>query len=205
MGIEMRKWIVVFALAALPVSAAASDVNETRDAAADGSVEIYNTAGSVTVEGWTRNEVEVIGTLGNEVEDFIFEREGDDIIIKVKAKSGRSGGRGFTSDLAVKVPKDSSIDVATVSADIEVTGAEDRVTISGQKAREVDDDLRMVISERRFGSFKRVVKVEDAIDSNRITARLENGVLRIEAPRKNIAQAQSVKIHIDTPEQAPNE
>ena len=134
MGIEMRKWTVVFALAALPVPAAASDVNETMDAAADGSVEIYNTAGSVTVEGWSKNQVEVVGTLGNEVEDFIFERDGDDIIIKVKAKSGRSGGRGFTSDLSVKVPEKSSIDVATVSADIEIAGVYgelEAATVSG--------------------------------------------------------------------------
>lgn len=106
----------------LPVSASARDVNEKMDADADGNVEIYNTAGSVTVEGWSRSEVEVIGTLGNEVEDFVFERDGKDVLIKVKAKKGRSGGRGYTSELAIKVPKDSSIDVATVSADIDVSG-----------------------------------------------------------------------------------
>lgn len=122
MGIEMRKWIVVFALSLLSVSASARDVNETMGADPSGSVEIYNTAGSVTVEGWSRNEVEVVGTLGNEVEDFVFERDGDDILIKVKAKKGRSGGRGYTSELSIKVPKDSSIDVATVSADIDVRG-----------------------------------------------------------------------------------
>ena len=32
------------------------------DAAGDGNVEIYNTAGSVKVEGWSRNEIEVTGT-----------------------------------------------------------------------------------------------------------------------------------------------
>jgi DUF4097 and DUF4098 domain-containing protein YvlB len=118
----MKMWIVVFALAALPVSAAARDVNETMDAAADSNVEIYNTAGSVKVEGWSRNEVEVIATLGNEVDEFIFERDDDDILIKVKAKSGRSGHRGHSSSLAIKVPQGSSIDVATVSADIEILG-----------------------------------------------------------------------------------
>ena len=113
---------MVIALSLLSVSASARDISENMDADPNGNVEIYNTAGSVTVEGWSRNEVEVVGTLGNEVEDFIFERDGDEILIKVKAKQGRSGGRGYTSDLSIKVPSESSIDVATVSADIEVTG-----------------------------------------------------------------------------------
>lgn len=84
-------------------------------------------------------------------------------------------------------------------SDIEVTGSEDRVTITGQKARMPDDSLRPIVSERRYGSFKRVIKVEEAIDSARITAKLEHGVLRIEAPRQHVAEAQAVKIHIDPP------
>jgi DUF4097 and DUF4098 domain-containing protein YvlB len=122
MGNEMSKWLVMFALSLLPLSAVAKDVNEKMDADAKSNVEIYNTAGSVKVEGWSRNEVEVIGTLGNEVDEFIFERDDEDILIKVKAKSGRSGHRGHSSNLAIKVPQDSSIDVATVSADIEIKG-----------------------------------------------------------------------------------
>jgi len=111
--------IIVTTLLAWPASA--KDVNETLDADPNGHVEIFNTAGSVTVEGWSRKSVEVTGTLGNEVEDFIFERDGDEITIKVKAKNKHhSGGRGYVSELVVKVPEKSSIDVATISADIEV-------------------------------------------------------------------------------------
>lgn len=124
----------MFAVSLLPVSAVAEDVNQKMDADPKGNVEIYNTAGSVTVEGWTRNEVEVTGTLGNEVEKFIFERDGDDILIKVKARHGRSGGRGYSSDISISVPKDSSLDVATVSADIEVKGVHgelEAATVSG--------------------------------------------------------------------------
>lgn len=122
MGIEMSKWLLMFAVALLPLSVAARDLNEKMDADAKSSIEIYNTAGDVRVEGWSRNEVEVTGTLGNEVDEFIFERDGNEILIKVKAKSGRSGHRGHSSDLAIKVPQESSIDVATVSADIEIRG-----------------------------------------------------------------------------------
>ena len=86
MGNEMNKWLVMFAFSLLPVSVVAENVNKKMDADAKSNVEISNTAGSVKVEGWSRNEVEVIGTLGNEVDEFIFERDDDDILIKVKAK-----------------------------------------------------------------------------------------------------------------------
>ena len=61
-------WVIGGLLLAGTVSA--EDINETLDAAADGTVEIYNTAGSVVVEGWSNRAVEVTGTLGNEVEDM---------------------------------------------------------------------------------------------------------------------------------------
>jgi DUF4097 and DUF4098 domain-containing protein YvlB len=132
---DMKKTAVMLAglLVAAPVYA--EDIDETLDASADGTVDIYNTSGSVTVEGWSSNAVEVTGTLGKEVEEFIFERRGDTVVIKVKPKHGRSsGGRSTSSSIAVKVPQQSSIDVATVSADIDVEGVEgeqDLQSVSG--------------------------------------------------------------------------
>jgi len=88
-------------------------------AAPDGAVEISNIAGSVTVEGWSRSEVQVKGTLGRNVEELIFERDGDRVTIKVKVP--KRGGRGIESDLRISIPRGSSLDIATVSADIDVT------------------------------------------------------------------------------------
>jgi len=118
----MKKVFPIIAMILLAWPASAADVNETLDADPDGLVEIFNTAGSVEVEGWSRNSVEVTGTLGNEVEDFIFERDGDEITVKVKAKSGRSGHKGFVTHLVLRIPENSSIEVATISADIDVKG-----------------------------------------------------------------------------------
>lgn len=116
----MKKYVtaVLATLIALPVMA--EDINETIDAADDGHVHVSNIAGSVSVTGWDRDTVAVTGTLGRNVEELIFERNGDKVIIKVKVP--RKGGRGIDSDLNISVPKDSSLDVGTVSADIEVTG-----------------------------------------------------------------------------------
>jgi DUF4097 and DUF4098 domain-containing protein YvlB len=116
----MKKLFLIIATTLLAWPASAADVNETVDAAPDGHIEIFNTAGSVKVEGWSRGSVEVTGTLGNEVEDFIFERDGDEVLIKVKAKHGRSGHKGFVTHLVIRAPEDSSLEIATISADIEV-------------------------------------------------------------------------------------
>jgi DUF4097 and DUF4098 domain-containing protein YvlB len=114
------KKLTVIALGSLFVApVAAEEIDRTLDAAADGSVNISNISGSVTVEGWDRNEVRVTGELGRNVEELIFERDGDTVMIKVKVP--RKGGRGIESDLHVSVPEGSSIDVGTVSADIEVS------------------------------------------------------------------------------------
>ena len=121
----MNKLILVSAGLLIAASVNAEEINQTLDAAADGKVEIYNTSGTVTVEGWTQSAVEVTGTLGEEVDEFIFERKGDTVVVKVKPIKGKnSGGRSTSSYITVQVPQKSSIDVATISAEIDVEGVE---------------------------------------------------------------------------------
>lgn len=103
---------------ALAMPAMAEEVDRKLDAASDGHVHISNISGSISVQGWSRNEVEVTGELGRNVEELYFERNGDKITIKVKVP--RKSSRGIETDLYIQVPEQSSIDVGTVSADIEV-------------------------------------------------------------------------------------
>ena len=133
-------WIVFGALLASP--AMADDIEMILDADPDGAVLIFNTAGSVEVSGWSRDSVEVSGMLGGDVDELIFERDGNEIIIKVKSpsSSGMWGRKDVTSDLTVKVPEGSSLEIATVSADIEVEGVrgeQELQAISGEIDTEV--------------------------------------------------------------------
>ena len=114
----MRKLTVIALAIFFMAPVAAEEVDRTLDASPDGSVNISNIAGSVAVDGWNRDEVNVKGTLGRNVEELIVERDGDRVTIKVKVP--KRGGRGIASDLRISVPGGSSLDVATVSADIEV-------------------------------------------------------------------------------------
>ena len=118
-------------------NAAAEEIEKTLDAAPDGHVDVSNIAGSVTVQGWRRNQVEVTGTLGKNVEELIFERDDDTITIKVKVP--KESGRGIESDLYISVPQNNSIDVGAVSADIDVSdvkGEQRLHTVSGDVTTE---------------------------------------------------------------------
>ena len=114
----MKRLVTTMLACLLAAGAHGEDVEETVNAAADGHVDVSNISGSVTVNGWSRNAVEVTGTLGRNVEELIVDRDGDKVVIKVKVP--RKGGRGIDSDLTIMIPVNSSLDVGTVSADIEV-------------------------------------------------------------------------------------
>ena len=136
-----REMMKTFTLALLGMFSAttvvATEINESMDAATDGTVSISNISGSVEVQGWSRNQVEITGDLGSDVEELVFQRDGDEIEIKVKSSRGNS--RDIESDLVVKVPLASSLEVNTVSADIDVaglTGEQSLESVTGDIATE---------------------------------------------------------------------
>jgi DUF4097 and DUF4098 domain-containing protein YvlB len=111
------------ALPIVAIAAGAAHAEElTKKSAADpkGQVDIVNVAGTVEVVGWDRAEVEVHADLGSNVERLDFKTEGARTLVKVvlPKMSGSSG----SSDLIVKIPRDSSLNVNTVSADQSISG-----------------------------------------------------------------------------------
>ena len=114
------KTFAVTALILLAATTAAAEERRTVDASPDGLVTISNTAGSVSVQGWSRNQVEVTADLGRNVEELVVERDGNEVLVKVKLPRGRHSHSGG-SDLAVRVPENSSLKINGVSADITVS------------------------------------------------------------------------------------
>jgi DUF4097 and DUF4098 domain-containing protein YvlB len=140
------RWILFGLLGA--TWALADEVDEIMDADPDGTVVISNVSGSVEVQGWSRSQVEVTGEIGSRVEELIFERDGDEVLIKVKVPRNSNGG--ISSDLSISVPSGSSIHVNTVSADIDVSdveGEQQLESVSGDvttEAHEADIELGSV-------------------------------------------------------------
>jgi DUF4097 and DUF4098 domain-containing protein YvlB len=128
----MNKFLATLLACTFATSVFAKDIDETIDAASDGHVDISNIAGSVTVKGWNKSSVRVTGTLGRNVEELVLESDGDKVHIKVKVP--KSGNRSIDTDLVISVPRNSSLDVGTVSADIDVSdvmGEQSLHTVSG--------------------------------------------------------------------------
>ncbi|HEX9208504.1 MAG TPA: DUF4097 family beta strand repeat-containing protein [Steroidobacteraceae bacterium] len=123
----------VLALAAWPgLAAAGSPINKRTAADPTGTVEVSNVAGSVTVTGWDRNEVEVTGELGDGSERLEFTKGPKLTRIKVVLPN-----RSYNVDdtqLIVKVPSGSVLSINTVSADVRVQnvqGTQRLQTVSG--------------------------------------------------------------------------
>jgi DUF4097 and DUF4098 domain-containing protein YvlB len=124
--------------AALPIvaiamgAAHAEEVTKSGPADPKGDVAIVNVAGTVEVVGWDRNEIQVEADLGSNVERLDFKTEGAHTLIKVVLP--RMSGSSGSSDLIVKIPRDSSLNVNTVSADqriSKVRGSQRLQAVSG--------------------------------------------------------------------------
>ncbi|MGI9284408.1 MAG: DUF4097 family beta strand repeat-containing protein [Pseudomonadales bacterium] len=113
---------------------AREQIDRTLEANPNGTVSVSNTAGKVEVRGWSREEVHLSGKLSRGVEELIFERDGEEVVIVVK--TSRKRRRGASADLEIRVPENSSVKVSAVSADIEV-----REVIGMQRLQTVSGDV----------------------------------------------------------------
>lgn len=78
---------------------------------------------------------------------------------------------------------------------IELSG--DRLTIRGEKREESQSDEKdRHISERRYGSFLRSLRVPDSVESAKISAAMKNGVLTVVMPKSAVAKEKQRKIPV---------
>jgi DUF4097 and DUF4098 domain-containing protein YvlB len=152
---------IALLVATLPLAAlAGTPINKLTVADPTGTVEISNTAGTVTVTGWDRNEVEVTGELGKGTERLDFTKA--DKITRIKVVLPNRSNNVEDTDLIVKVPAASLVSVNTVSADIGVQGVrgtqrlqsvsgEMRTEASGEdiECRTVSGDVNIAGSGRK--------------------------------------------------------
>jgi HSP20 family protein len=81
------------------------------------------------------------------------------------------------------------------SVDVKLAGGV--LTISGEKKEEKEERKEgYYFSERRYGSFSRAFRVPDGVDSDKITAAFEKGVLTIKLPKTPQAKREEKKIEI---------
>lgn len=81
--------------------------------------------------------------------------------------------------------------------DIQLKLSDGMLTVSGEKIDDsVDEQEDRHTSERRWGSFRRSVRLPDDIDADKIVAEFANGVLTVRLPKSEAVKAAERKIAI---------
>ena len=81
--------------------------------------------------------------------------------------------------------------------DIEVTLADGLLSLKGEKKSETTSEKDSLhVTERRYGSFQRMVRLPDGIDEEKVAASFDKGVLRVEVPKSPAALRSPKKIQI---------
>jgi HSP20 family protein len=81
--------------------------------------------------------------------------------------------------------------------EIELTIENNVLTISGKKKegkKEENKNQKYIISERRFGSFRRSIQLTGKIIHDKIKAEYKNGVLNIEIPKDVESETKKIEI-----------
>jgi DUF4097 and DUF4098 domain-containing protein YvlB len=167
--------LTAVALIGSGLALAGESVDRTLPASAKVSIEIENVSGSVEVEAWDRSEVRIVAELGDDTEGLSIESEGDEIRIEVEVPehSGRWGSRDIESTVKVWVPAGASVDVETVSADIEVHGVNGELnleSVSGSIEADGEPataDMSTVSGSIKFSGLRTAVDAETV--SGRVT------------------------------------
>lgn len=137
-GKMMKQIMLGIVLSLLSLAALAGEkVDETLKADKDGYVQIEHLGGYASIKGWDKNEVRVVGELGDRTTKFIFERDGNEVLIKVKVKKNRGSWTWDSDDgdnLEIFVPKASHVNYTSTNANVEVydvNGSSDIDTVNG--------------------------------------------------------------------------
>ena len=105
----------------------------------------------------------------------------------------------FAPDFEVKETKDAYLFKADVpgvkESELDVTITGNRLTISGQRNEEKEDQNETYYScERRYGSFSRSYTLPEGADLEHLHAELKAGVLTVAVPRKPELQPKKIAV-----------
>lgn len=120
-GIQL---IVITGLSLLSLhSFAGQKIDQTMDVDSQSYIEIEHINGKAAVKGWDKNTILVQGELSERAEEFIFRRDGKNVLIEVKMKASNRDYNSWGNwnndegdDLTIYVPKTSSVFYTSVNA-----------------------------------------------------------------------------------------
>ena len=133
---------------------AAEKVDRRGDASAEGTVQIENIVGSITVVGWDRKEIRVEGTLGDDVKELKFETGKRKSVIEVEYPRNKRNLRDG-AELIIHVPEKSRVEVECVSAWIKASDLKGEVELENVSGDvEFQGECRELEAESVSGSVR---------------------------------------------------
>lgn len=110
-----------------------------------------------------------------------------------------SGGGAMAPRLDVSETEDAFLVSAELPgvemSELDVSLADDVLSIKGEKKIERDDETRHR-SERYYGAFQRSISVPKGVDPEAVTATMKNGVLTVTLPKPAEMKAAAKKIDV---------
>src|SRR5690242_1970606 len=77
---------------------------------------------------------------------------------------------------------------------IEVTVERNVLSVHAQRTRAQDDNVELVVAERPVGTFSRQLFLGDTLDTDKLEARYENGVLTLRIPVAEQAKPRRIEV-----------
>jgi len=148
--------------ALLPLAAAADEsIDKQWDLDAHAMVSVENTAGSIEIQGWQRNEVHLTGKLGDNVRNLEVNQSDSGLEITVVNRHERNVG---DTRLVLQIPAGATLEATGVSADIDIKAMKNAKltakTVSGDVDVEASSDwlsLKSISGDLKFsGASSRV-------------------------------------------------
>jgi len=108
----------------------------------------------------------------------------------------------YTSELAFPIDVKADGDAFTITAllpgvkpdDLELQIVNEIVTISGQLSADREEGANYLLAERPSGKFHRVISLPTPLDSSKVEAELENGILTLQIPKAEESKPHTIKI-----------